>query len=423
MSKTGSVRRLFTVFTSFIILCPIIISLLLLPSAGHAGIFDKEKKPGEIAKKYGAAVVFITSFDKESKALGAGNGFIIDPNGIVVTNYHYINGAATAWVKLMDGAHYQVEGILGADRDRDVVVLKVKAKNLPSTPIGDSDELSWGERIVVLDENTVSEGLILALMGHEGAMQFTSQIPLSSSGGPIFNTKGQVAGVVTSLDKKGQNLNFAAPINIVKPLLNGKLVALAEAAKETEGKPDSVISQFQEAVRLRPDDAETHYNLGVAYSEEDLNDLAINEFQEALRLKPDYAEAHLGLGIEYGLKGMYDMEVNKLQEAVRLRPDFAKAHFFLGLAYGEKGQYDLAINELQEAVRLSPDFAEAHASLGAVYSIKGQYDLAVNELQEALRLKPDYAVAHFGLSSVYHKQGQYDLVVNELQEALKLDPD
>lgn len=142
MSKTGSVRRLFTFFTSFIILCPIIISLLLLPSAGHAGIFDKEKRPGEITKKYGAAVVFITSFDKESKALGAGNGFIIDPKGIVVTNYHYINGAATAWVKLMDGAHYQVEGILGADRDRDVVVLKVKAKNLPSTPIGDSDELS-----------------------------------------------------------------------------------------------------------------------------------------------------------------------------------------------------------------------------------------------------------------------------------------
>ena len=429
MTKTISAGLLPALFlTLSAILCPVIVPLLFLPSVGHAGIFSKEKKHEEIAKRYGVAMVLITPSDKDGKALGAGNGFIVDPSGIVVTNYHCIKGATTAWVKLTNEAHYQVEGVLGIDRERDIAVLKAKAKNLPSAPIGDSDKLSWGERVVAISnsqgqENAISEGIISTLKGVGGTIQFTSRTSPGSSGGPVFNTKGQVVGIITSFAKEGQNLNLVVPINLVKPLLKGRLVALVEIAKEAEGEPDLRISELQEAVRLRPGDVEAHFNLGMEYNEEGQYDLAISEFQEAVRLGPDLAKAHLFLGMAYGGKGLNDLQISESQEALRLRPDFAEAHLSLGVAYSIKGQDDLAIREYQEAVRLKPDYAEAHHFLGATYNDKGQYDLAVNELQEAIRLQPEYTGAHYNLGVAYNGKGQHDLAINELQEALRIEPD
>lgn len=252
----------------FFIICTSIASLLSFPSISQAGLFSKEKTPEGIAKKYGEAVVLITTSDKDGKALGGGSGFIVDPKGIVVTNYHCISGAYTAWVRLTNGAHYEVEGVLGIDKDWDIAVLKIKAKNLPSAPLGDSDKLSVGERVVAIGnpmglENTVSEGIISAIRSLKGngdtVIQFTAPISPGSSGGPLFNAKGQVVGVTTLFLKEGQNLNFAVPINRVKPLLQDKEpIPIAKGGRQPaieEVLPSTIhynprISQLEEAIRL-----------------------------------------------------------------------------------------------------------------------------------------------------------------------------
>ncbi len=426
MKLTG-LMAFFLYFCSilFFVLCPCIIPLPFLLSQSQAGIFSKEKKPEEIVKKYGEAVVLITPSDKDGKPLGVGSGFIADPNGIVVTNYHCISDAVTAWIRLTNGAHYEVEGVLGIDKAWDIAVLKIKAKNLPSAPIGDSDKLSAGERVIAIGnplglENTVSEGIISALRGPEGTasalIQFTAPISPGSSGGPLFNTKGQVVGVTTLYLTEGQLLNFAVPINLVKPLLKGrKLVALTDATKETKTVSPPAKLQKPSESPSRPStpseeavvsESERHFRLGVSFAKEGKLDSAISEFQEVIRLKPDFAEAHYNLGLAYNQKGLYDLAIRQYEEAIRLKPDFAEAYYLLGRAYEAKGLYDLEIRQYEEAIRLKPDFAEAHYNLGVTYGRKGQYDLAIRHVEQAVRIKPDYKKAHDFLDDLYQLRGR-----------------
>jgi protein O-mannosyl-transferase len=137
-----------------------------------------------------------------------------------------------------------------------------------------------------------------------------------------------------------------------------------------KGKTDEAFSQFQEAVRLKPDYAGAHDNLGVALGMKGQIDPATREFQEAIRLKPGYADAHSNLGNALLIKGQIDEAIRQFQEAIRLKPDHANAHFNLGLALNKKGQIDEAIHQFQEALRLKPGYADARKNLDIVLATK-----------------------------------------------------
>ena len=164
-----------------------------------------------------------------------------------------------------------------------------------------------------------------------------------------------------------------------------------------KGQTDEAFKQYQEAIRLNPDDPNAHNNLGNALVKKGQIDEAITQIQEALRLKPDYAEAHNTLGAALHKMGQIDEAISQLQEALRLKPDYAEAHNNLGTALGEKGQIDEAISQYQEAIRLKPDYALAHNNLGIALYRKGRASEAIRQFQEALRLKPDYADARKNL--------------------------
>ena len=101
-------------------------------------------------------------------------------------------------------------------------------------------------------------------------------------------------------------------------------------------------------------------------------DEAIRQYQEAIRLKPDYAEAHNNLGVALGGKGQMDEAIRQFQEAIRLKPDYAEAHYNLGLALGRKGQTDEAIRHFEAALKARPDYPEAHNYLGVVFYQQGR---------------------------------------------------
>ena len=175
---------------------------------------------------------------------------------------------------------------------------------------------------------------------------------------------------------------------------------LGLALAKTPGRLPEAITEFQAAVRLQPDSAEMHYNLARVLAETPALPEAITEYQTVLRIRPDYAEAHYGLGLVLArIPGHLPEAIAEYQAALRLRPDDAKAHNALGNAWSEMpDRLPEAVAEFQAALRLQPDFVEVHNNLGiALAQLPGRLPEAIAEYETVLRAKPDFAEAHFNL--------------------------
>lgn len=181
-----------------------------------------------ISREAHGAVVSIVVSDKNGHPVAQGSGFLISKDGQVVTNYHVIRSGSSAVIKFPDGAFFVVDGVLASDKDRDVAIIKAHGNDFRALTLGDSDRLQVGEEVVAIGsplslESTVSNGIVSAIrtVEDEGGkfLQITVPISPGSSGGPLFNMSGKVVGITTSHIKGGENLNFAIPINDVKPTL------------------------------------------------------------------------------------------------------------------------------------------------------------------------------------------------------------
>jgi Flp pilus assembly protein TadD len=194
-------------------------------------------------------------------------------------------------------------------------------------------------------------------------------------------------------------------------------------ALDKKGQLDEAISHYQEALRLKPDDALVYNNLGVAFDKKGQSEDAIRQYREIIRLEPDRPFAHYNLGNALLKKGQLDEAIIQYQEALRLKPDYADAHNNLGNALGGKGQTDAAIDQYRQAVHLKPEDAFAHNNLGAALERQGLTDEAIIQYQEAVHLNPENALAHNNLGAALDKKGRTDEAIIQFQEAIRLKPD
>jgi len=191
------------------------------------------------------------------------------------------------------------------------------------------------------------------------------------------------------------------------------------------GRLPEAIAQFEEAVRLYPDYAGAHCNLGMALASVGRLPEAIAHYEQALRVKPDFAVAHNNLGNALGASGRTPEAMAHFKEALRIRPDYVEAHNDLGCALAKTpGRLDEAVAEFEEALRLEPDFVAAHYNLGNALNSLGRSSEAVAQYEEALRIKPDDAMIHFYLAGMLLRiPGRTGEAVAHLEEVARLQPD
>ncbi len=182
----------------------------------------------EIVRRCRPAVVLIESRDKTGRMTGAlGSGFIVDPNGVVITNNHVIEGGEAFFVKLANGHVYKDVQVVATLPAHDLAVLKVKGKNMPALPVGDTVRVQVGEAVVVIGnpfgmEGTVTDGVVSGRQKlGSGLEAFLISAPVSpgNSGGPVINSRGEVIAVATASHMMGQNLNLAMPISYARSAL------------------------------------------------------------------------------------------------------------------------------------------------------------------------------------------------------------
>lgn len=172
---------------------------------------------------------------------GMGSGFIISPDGVILTNAHVVAHAAEVTVKLTDRREFNAK-VVGSDPQTDIALLKIDARDLPSVRLGSSDKVRVGEWAVAIGspfgfENTVTSGIISA---KSRALPDGTYVPFiqtdvavnpGNSGGPLFNLNGEVIGINSQIYSSTggyQGLSFAIPIDMVvkvkdQLLANGKV--------------------------------------------------------------------------------------------------------------------------------------------------------------------------------------------------------
>jgi S1-C subfamily serine protease len=216
------------------------------------------KSPSEIAREQSKAVVIIESLDERGSVTGQGSGFIVTPQGAVVTNLHVVQGAAGLRVKLPGGDSYKTSDLIDVDDAKDIAIIKIKGFKLPAVTLGDSDRAENGEAIVAISSpeglvNSISTGVISGVRRFDThrVFQITAPISNGSSGGALFNSRGEVIGIITYLFKSGQNINFAVPINYARGMIGDQpsktLADLKPLSKPTEGaKPSASLADTVE---------------------------------------------------------------------------------------------------------------------------------------------------------------------------------
>ena len=209
-------------------------------------------------KKVSRAIASVLVTTSDGKTVNQGSGFFIDSTGRLVTNYHVIEDASSAIVKTSDGGFYEVNGTLAVDEEHDLAILKVVGSNFAYVSLGDSDAVSIGDKVYAVGsplglETTVSDGIVSSIreLDQVRLIQTTAPISHGSSGGPLLNLRGQVIGVTTLQIEGGQNLNFAIPSKLIRPLLSSEKVTAftpAQAGSWTkyqtqpqEAKPTSKV--------------------------------------------------------------------------------------------------------------------------------------------------------------------------------------
>jgi serine protease Do len=184
-------------------------------------------------------------FEQPRKVPSLGTGFVISPDGYILTNNHVIEDVDKIEVQFEDGRKFDAK-VIGRDPRTDVALIRVEADDLPSLPLGNSESVRPGDWVVAIGNpfglaHTVTAGIVSARHREINAdpdarrfddfIQTDAAINPGNSGGPLINLAGEVIGINTAINPRANTIGFAVPVNIAKDILP----QLREAGKVSRG--------------------------------------------------------------------------------------------------------------------------------------------------------------------------------------------
>jgi len=373
-------------FCSFLISCLV---FSLSPRIGYAdsSTVDSGGKYEEQQK----GVVWIEVWDEKTKENYQGTGFIVDSSGVILTADHLLEKTTSKIrIKRENGDTYENEDVdvVDVDHKRDIAIIKIKAVNLPYITLGNSDEVKKGDQIFVIGnpeglEFSISDGLVSALRDSESGykwFQVTAPISPGSSGGPVFNLKGEAIGIVTNTMKEGQNLNFAVPVNYIKPRL--------------KTFPKWTYSEYAEK-RLKEQRKENgdKIELGKSYMNSNGDnynpELAIQIFKGMVDEYGPWGDGYCWLGKAYVSQanvGLIKAEECQ-KKAIELNPDDYAPYLQIAYVYEAWADYKNAVVFTEKSIQLAQKVLDATEK-------KEDRDILINYISEVQKILKNYRIMY-----------------------------
>lgn len=459
--------------TLFFITALASIFLSLFPiSAGR--LFAQQLSPDLIYKKINRSVLFCSSYNKDGYIVSWGSAVAINSEGIIYTCFHLFNDADKLVLE-KDGVKYNEVKIVGADPERDILILKIEPLDFPDLTIGDSDSLNIGETVYALGnpesyKNTFSEGIISAFRNDNDdiqikKIQYTASTSHGSSGGALFDLKGNLIGITNQMDTRGQNINFAIPINYFKSVnltdyydtnqvyattayckgysnyksgsyfkaneyFNTYLDMFPEnnSAKlqsgqnyMSRGQYDSAIARFNEIIIQDPLNKYAHKLRGDAYSYNNDTIEALANYSKAIELDSNYYSAWIGRAFfnQFYLK-KYDMAMVDYNKAIELKPEYTFLLEWRGEVYLLMGDTDKAYSDLIYSVNPEIDIAGTCYNRGILFSRIDRSTEAISDFTNAIKLDPYNGDYYFSRGIEYSKSSDYINAISDYKEAIRL---
>ena len=173
---------------------------------------------------------------QEERQTGAGSGFILSEDGLIVTNKHVVSEEDASYTVIMNDGTKHDAAVLARDPVNDIAIVKIDAKGLPTLPLGDSGSIQLGQTVIAIGNalgqfsNTVTKGVVSGLSRSVvagsgfsgraesllGLIQTDAAINPGNSGGPLLNLSGEVIGMNTAIAQAAEGVGFSIPINDVR---------------------------------------------------------------------------------------------------------------------------------------------------------------------------------------------------------------
>ncbi len=178
----------------------------------------------------------------------------------------------------------------------------------------------------------------------------------------------------------------------------------------------TVESSEAEPLQISPEQSQNndgwyaayHFGMGVFHQKNNEIEKAVEEYNNVIKLDPDNAEVHINLGVIYKDKGDLDKAVEEYEKALAIDPRLEVGYNNLGVVYFLKGNYIEAIRHYQKAIEINPKNLESYVNLGIAYGMQKRSDEAIRAFQTAISINPQHAETQYNLAIIYDENGEIE---------------
>jgi len=427
----------------------IVFSMLLLVIPSFLFSQNEENLETEalrIFNNYKDSVITLKSIAEDGSVIYNGTGFAVGEK-IIVTNYHLISMAKDIEGTMADGKGVKIKGIVDYDKETNIALLEIN-KKLPVLSRGNFESLEFGSKVFLIGANQI--GQIRAYPGKiiniaEPLTKITvadSSIDAGddASGGPVFNEKGQVVGIIFYPESSSSKVLIPISVlNRVNTDSNGIKVKdmepedyfLTQEGAYFTGHSFAAINNMivaednlKKAAELKPDDLETKMTLGDVLTKGRAFSSAVSTYKNITEMDPESDEAYLKMGTVYIEMRNWKEAISPLEKAVELNPDNTDAYYNIGVAYEELKDHEKAIENYKKYIESDPqDMKDTYLRLGIAQLEAEQYEGAADSLKHAIDNNPENDNLKYRLAETYQKIEKYEEAAGIYVNLAKDNPD